>query len=56
MKNLILVLIAAGGLSFLAGCADRDEHEHTSTTTTEETHVRQPVSETTTTETVRPGM
>ncbi len=53
MKNLPYAAIALAISLFSVGCADR-EPAHTSTTTTEETEVRQPVApvqQTTTTET-----
>jgi type IV pilus biogenesis protein CpaD/CtpE len=53
MKNISYSAIAIALSLFAAGCADK-EPAHTSTTTTEQTEVRQPVTpvqQTTTTET-----
>lgn len=51
MRKFIIIGIAAIGLNWLAGCAERE----TRTTTTEETTIHRPVSTTTETTTVRPG-
>lgn len=48
MKKYLIALLAPAVFVGFTGCAD-DEPRHTSTTTTtEETHVRQPVTQTTT--------
>ena len=53
IKTVILCGLALGGLGFITSCTNQEPVTHTTTTTTEQTTVRQPQSNTVETTTYR---